>query len=1105
MLVVGEPSDRLDHAQAILLAAGFEVRFARPTEAAQSGAEADVVLADGGPDATAVIPDLRRDSVRLPVVVLCDESTDRAHQPWLEDGAVDCVTTSMAPDELAARVRAQAHGTYVQRLEKSLALAERCLEALSALTRMQAATEAELMDYAVEQAASLTGSTVAYLHLYDETQRVIHLRASNRSVVDPCAVPTRESCSLDAAGVWADCVRRREPVIHNDYPSLPGRKGYPEGHASIVRHMSVPVFDGGRIVAIAGVGNKPEPYDQSDVRGLSVFMVSMWGMLERTRAQQRLRRSATELEDKVRERTAELQAANDMLNDTFEAISHPLYVIDAGTMRIRMANSAAIKQGVQVGQLCYEATHERSHPCTGTDHPCPVTEVVRTGKPVVVEHVHHHAGSARSYLEIHGHPLADNDGVVRRIIEHTLDVTDRVEAQGQVQRRSEELRLINAVIGATVSEATPEAVLEVACREMGLALGVVRVDAGLFDGPQKSLRLVAAFDRRPGQPSAVARTFAASVEFREALLASMQPVEIADVRRDERLASHGDHFLQTGTVSVLMVPLAAGGELVGAIVLHHMDGSPFGEELISVAKTVGKQAAMAVTHARLSQARRLLEAAMEQTADSVVITDAQRRVVYVNPAFERVSGYARAEVVGTIDPTFGTLQRDDESLALWDVLAAGQVWRGRVAGRTKSGERVTEDAIIAPMRDDNGRIAHHVAVKRDVTRELRLEEHARQSQKLESVGRLAGGVAHDFNNLLGVILGYSGLALNCLPPGHEAIEFMEEIEETAQRGAVLARQLLTFARQQVSEPRSLDLWEIVENLRKMLRRLIGEDIELDTGHEEPAWYVRIDPGQLEQVIVNLAINARDAMPAGGRLTVRVRNVPAHGGESGFPENAAPTDHVELTIADSGVGMSDEVKEHIFEPFFTTKDRTRGTGLGLATCFGIVTQAGGRIWADSTPGQGTTMHVLLPRCEPPRQRGRSGAGLATLPRGSETVLLAEDDDALRRLACRVLRACGYTVLDASDGAQALEMASRHDGPIHLLLSDVVMRGMSGPDLARLLREARPETLVMFMSGYPGDAAQGREVDFPGSALLAKPFSAAVLAGKVRACLDGTKPS
>jgi nitrogen-specific signal transduction histidine kinase/CheY-like chemotaxis protein len=395
-----------------------------------------------------------------------------------------------------------------------------------------------------------------------------------------------------------------------------------------------------------------------------------------------------------------------------------------------------------------------------------------------------------------------------------------------------------------------------------------------------------------------------------------------------------------------------------------------------------------------------------------------------------------------------------------------------------------------------------VAFAHDITEHKRLEQQLQHAQRMEAVGRLAGGVAHDFNNILTAVRGHSEILLTVLEEDSPHRRHADQIHRAALRAAALTSQLLAFSRKQVLQPRTLDLNSVVANLTVMLRRLIGEHVELRTRLAERLGSVRADAGQIEQVVVNLVINARDAMPSGGVLSIRTENVevdPSEAARMGVPMGR----WVVLAVSDTGVGMDAATRARIFEPFFTTKEAGKGTGLGLSTAYGIVTQSGGQIAVESEVGKGTTFRVYLPRIDAPSTAsGRFALERNDAPKGTETVLLVEDDGDVREFVQDVLRSHGYQVLSAIDGTQALSLIEQHPGPIDLLVTDVIMPRMMGSEVAARVAALRPSIKVLYISGYPGDAIVKQGV--PEHMFVQKPFSVSALARRVRELLDGTTP-
>lgn len=466
--------------------------------------------------------------------------------------------------------------------------------------------------------------------------------------------------------------------------------------------------------------------------------------------------------------------------------------------------------------------------------------------------------------------------------------------------------------------------------------------------------------------------------------------------------------------------------------------------------------------------------AIEQAEESIVITDVNARIVYVNPAFERITGYSRQEAMGK-NPQFlnGGRQSAEFYTAFWNRLNAGESWTGRFVHRAKSGRLFTEDASVSPVVNRAGEVINYVAVNRDVTRELELQEQLLQSRKMDAVGRLAGGVAHDFNNMIMVITSYAELLTSDLAEDDSRREYTAQILHAAERSSSLIRQLLTFSRKQVSAPTILDCNTILTETSNMIRRLIGEDIELRCDLASELWPVKADPGQIVQVILNLCVNARDAIVNGGVLTLASRNFGLNEG------------YVEISVTDTGTGIPPEVREKLFEPFFTTKGIGKGTGLGLSTVYGIVEQSGGHIRVESTPGEGATFRIYLPRCrgavetvaEPAAAPSKADGGL---------VLVVEDETSLREAISEQLQAHGFNVISAADGVEAMELLAEHHG-VAFLITDLVMPRMGGRELVRAASQAMPHLRILVLSGYADQNFNDGDCNGCPTDFLQKPFS------------------
>jgi PAS domain S-box-containing protein len=500
------------------------------------------------------------------------------------------------------------------------------------------------------------------------------------------------------------------------------------------------------------------------------------------------------------------------------------------------------------------------------------------------------------------------------------------------------------------------------------------------------------------------------------------------------------------------------------------------------------------TNARLAKA-------VEQAAETIVITDANATILYANPAFETTTGYTLAEVLGQNPRILKSGKHDAEFYHhMWEVLSSGKVWTGRITNKRKDGALYEEDASLSPVFDAGGKIVNYVGVKRDITREAQLEQQILQVQKMDAIGRLAGGVAHDFNNILAVVLMNASELSDDKQVTPAQVEGLNEIIEAAERGANLTRQMLAFSRRQVMQMRALDLNDVVAGITRMLQRIIGEDITLKTRLAPADMLVWGDSGMIEQVLLNLVVNARDAMPEGGHITMELEScivdelvAKAHKAKAGA--------FVLLRVRDDGFGIAAEHLPHVFEPFYTTKVAGKGTGLGLATLHGIVEQHHGWVDVESEVGQGTTFSVYLPRLSTTKRPDAEQTEPVLMDGGKETILVVEDEKSLRMLAVRILRHRGYRLLEASDGEEALKIWREHHHEIDLLVTDVIMPGgISGGKLADQLRGEKPGLKVIYMSGYSGDVT-GAGLDLSeGRQFLQKPFSPAKLVQMVRDYLD-----
>ena len=503
------------------------------------------------------------------------------------------------------------------------------------------------------------------------------------------------------------------------------------------------------------------------------------------------------------------------------------------------------------------------------------------------------------------------------------------------------------------------------------------------------------------------------------------------------------------------------------------------------------------SHARLAMA-------VEQAAETIVITDAQGMILYANPAFEKTTGYTQAEALGQNPRVLEKSGKHDAAFyrQMWKTLLQGEVWSGHFLNKRKDGAMYQEEATISPIRNDEGKITNFVAVKRDVSREVQLERQITEIQKMEAIGQLAGGVAHDYNNILAATNIQLGMLMMDKTLTPEVLEALKDLRRGSDRAASLTRQLLLFSRRQAMQIKPVELNTLLDDVLKMIRRVIGEHIDLNIQSQTQAAWIEADSGMIEQVVMNLAINARDAMPNGGKLTIRINELVISPQDIRNPE--ARTDHfISLTVADEGCGMSEEIQSRIFEPFFTTKGVGKGTGLGLATVYGIVKQHRGWIEVSSKIGKGSVFQVLLPK-------GGSQTSVTAehtqppIMDGTGTILVVEDEDSVRRPLVLFLKLAGYQVFEAENGAEALKLWGGRLNLINLLLTDMVMPGgMNGKQLADSFKKSKPDLPVIITSGYSTEISNFGFNEEYGFRFLAKPYQTNALLKIVQQCLGSKK--
>ncbi len=678
------------------------------------------------------------------------------------------------------------------------------------------------------------------------------------------------------------------------------------------------------------------------------------------------------------------------------------------------------------------------------------------------------------------------------------ELTERRRAETELRRSNRQLRLLNKIISVTATSPNLSDALDSLCREFAIALNVEWGGVVSVAADKKSGTLLATHrldDKKTTIPSGITIQFTKSVQ---KLINDPHPVTIDNHAPDWQLSHLVPTLLQLKVnLWALFVPIIDSGEVVGILAAGSTTPCEFSAADITLAERVAEQLSGIMARIRLERIRERLTAAIEQSTEAVLITNATGEIQYANPAFFKMSGYIPSEMMGA---TATTLTNPETAASIAKALRAKETWQGNIEFRKKSGSTFTGETVIMPIAGTDSSETSFVVTIRDITQQLTLEEQLRQAQKLEAVGQLAAGVAHDFNNLLTAINGFSELLLEKVRFGSLEHEYVMQILESGNRAADLVRQLLAFSRKQLIKPHVLNLNQVILDMQKMLRRVIGEHIRIETKLSPVIYPLKLDPSQIEQIVLNLAVNAQDAMPQGGALLISTDNVLLSAKYTETIPDIEPGEYVCLSITDTGEGIEPDLLKHIFEPFFTTKEVGKGTGLGLATVYGIVKQNRGHIDVSSTPGEGTTFYIYLPRTDevetaPPLEPEEG------IPTGTERIFFVEDSEHVLEMAQTILAELGYTVFTALNAEQAIEKAQTLDAPPDLLIADIILPRMNGLVLASAMQELFPQIRTLYISGYNESTLplNIHKLDHH-SGFLEKPFTAIQLAQAVREVLD-----
>jgi PAS domain S-box-containing protein len=968
----------------------------------------------------------------------------------------------------------------------------------------------ELLTATLDEIEALTGSTIGFYHFLESDQKTLSLQNWSTNTLKNMCTATGKGSHYDIAkaGVWVDCVYERRPVIHNDYASLPHRKGMPKRHAPVVREVVVPIFRGDQIKAIIGVGNKSTNYSESDIEIVSQLGDLSWDITERKRAEETLRQSE-------QWKTILNQIATIFLTIPDEEMYGEVLAVVLQTMRSEYGIFGYIGDGgdLIIPSLTRDVWGECKVPGKSIVFPSGTWGESLWGRAIREKKAFYSDGPFRTP---EGHVQIDHFLAVPIVFgKETIGLLSIANKERSYTEEDKELqesiaKFISPILNARLQrdrqererKRAEEALKE---SEQKYRLHFENASDVIFstDKDFRILSVSPSVERILGYTpkELVGKTFAelnfvAPASWTTATSDGMRVFEgeRIDAKEYEFVAKDGRKII--GEVSG--APLMQDGKIVGAI---------------SVGRDVTERKRAEEALRESEERYRLLA---ENSTDVIWTTDMNLNITYVSPSVKQARGYTVEEAMAqelpeTITPESLAVVRQAfaEELAI-ENREQKDLNRSRTLEleyKCKDGSTIWSEVKTSFIRDSSGRTIGILGVGRNITEHKKVEREKadlqgqlQQAQKMEAIGLLAGGITHDFGNLLAIIQGYSELSLLKLPQGDPLREDIEQIKNAGVRAKDLIGRLLAFSRRQVFQTSVLDLNTILRDLEKMLRRIIGEDIELVTLLASDLGKVEADPGQIEQILLNLAVNARDAMLSGGKLTIETANIELDKAYARSHVAVKPGRYLMVSVSDTGIGMSPEVRERVFEPFFTTKERGKGTGLGLSTVYGIVKQSGGNIWVYSEPGYGTTFKIYLPRVDEALRQAGEKKVLEDFPRGNETILVVEDEEKVLKLVLEILRVQGYKVLEAPRGVDALLIGRQYEGPIHLMVTDVVMPEMNGQELANRLARFRPEMKVLYMSAYPDSTVVHHGVLEKGVNFIQKPFTVAGIASKVRQVLN-----
>lgn len=905
----------------------------------------------------------------------------------------------------------------------------------------QSMSDQELYNFMVEHAVALTESEIGFLHLVSADQKTIAMTTWDSGTLKTCTAVYEDHYPLEEAGNWVDCVRSRKTIVYNDFPNSPNQKGLPEGHVPLKRFMSIPVLEDDQIQIVFGVGNKVAEYTEYDVVQIRLVVNELYKIIKHRN-----------LDAALREREASLSEA--------QRIAHVgSWIFDIATNTLDWSDEIYHIFGLDPEALSpsYDVFLDVIHPDDRERVHTVLDESLKNKIPYEVVYRLLLKDGAIKYVCARCKTDYADDGTPLRSIGTVQDVTDLRIAEDCIREAKQHLQYI--------IDNTKDVIFQI-------------------DLKGNYIYVNQATEKMTGY---------SSTEFLQMNMMDLIAPEYHAQRAErlkETIDGHVDENMYTLEIirkdgHRLWVELSSDPVVNDAGELVAVQG---------VARNINKRK-------QAEQERLRLSIAIDQATEAVIITDIEGTIEYVNPAFSVSSGYTKEEAVGRNPRMLKSGQQDDATYKeMWEQISSGQPWKGNLQNKHKDGSIYIEEATISSVHNTSGTIVNYVAVKRDITKELDIEEQFRQSQKMEAVGRLAGGVAHDFNNILQSIIGFCGLLL-VETEGQDSLQKdVIEIQNAAQRAGVLTHQLLDFSRKRPVDFSPVDLNEIIANEKKMLGLLLDKKMSLVFEPAADLTPVIADAGQMEQVVMNLVVNARDAMPDAGKITIRTDNVVFSESVARMPKSR-PGTFVCLSVTDVGIGIEKEVFERLFEPFFTTKKVGEGTGLGLAIVYGVIEQHKGWLEVESEVGQGSTFKVYLPTSTDVEVEedvtGNEGRVLSDAYGDGKQILLVEDDPEVRKLITHILQDAGYRITGVESAAQATVAFHQVEGRFDLLFSNMILPDQTGIELATSLHEKKSGLPVLLFSDYSDEYTRSNVVENKGYLYMKKPFNIAKLLSNIYA--------